>query len=149
LLSELSPESAPVGKAKLFGMAAHVGGRGAVQSAIETQATLAAGTEVQAHAVVDLGRRQIDSIIRGAANRRRTNAILSAIDGRRGVRQVLAGGRWEASTLADLKAERATLGAKRRQIAAAAAPIRHVAEPIGAETESERTIRWLLALMMM
>jgi hypothetical protein len=138
-----------VGKAKLFGMAAHVGGRGAVQSAIEMQATLAPRSEVQAHAPVDLGRRQVDSIIKGAANRRRTNAIPSAIDGRRKVRQMLAGGRRGASTSADLKAERATLGAKGRQIEAGATAIRHVAEPICAETDSERTIRWLLALMMM
>jgi hypothetical protein len=138
-----------VGKAKLFGMAAHVGGRGAIQSAIATQATHAARTEVQAHAVVDLGRRQIDSVIKGAANRRRTNAIVSAIDGRRKARQMLVGRRRQASTLADLQAVHATLGAKGRQIEAEAAPIRHAAEPIGAETDSERTIRLLLALMMM
>jgi hypothetical protein len=50
--------------------------------------------------------------------------------------------------LADLKAERANLGIKGRQIEAEAL-IRHVAEPIGAETDSERPIRLLLALMMM
>jgi hypothetical protein len=137
------------GNAQLFGMAAHVSDRGASQSAIETQATLAARTEVEARAVVDLGRRQIDSIIKGAANRRRTNAILSAIDGRRKVHQILAGRRREASTLADFKAERATLGAKERQIEVEAIPIHDVTAPTDAGTDGERTIRWLLALMMM
>ena len=53
-----------------------------------------------------------------------------------------------------LEAERATLGAREQQIEAEAAHVRHVAgthsdEPAGAETESERTIRWLLALIML
>jgi hypothetical protein len=51
--------------------------------------------------------------------------------------------------LPDLKAERATSGANGRHIEAEAAPIRHAAETIGAETDSERAIRWLLALMML
>jgi hypothetical protein len=98
-----------------------VGERGAVQSAIKAQdATLAPRTEVQAHAVVDLDRRQIDSIIKEAAKRGRTEA-LSTIDGQR--RQVLADERQqEASTLADLQVEHATLGAKGRQIEADATP---------------------------
>jgi hypothetical protein len=84
-----------------------------------------------------------------AAKSDRTNAVLSAIDGQRKAGQALAGVRREASTLADLKAERATLGATGRQIEAEGDLIRYVAEAIGAETDSERTIRWLLALIMM
>jgi hypothetical protein len=122
-----------------------VGERGAVQSAIKAQdATLAPRTEVQAHAVADLDRRQIDSIIKEAAKRGRTEAP-STIDGQR--RQVLADERQqEAPTL---EAEHATLGAKGQQIEADATPIRHVTEPIGADTDREWAIRWLLALMVL
>jgi len=58
-------------------VAAHVGERGAAQSAIETQdAALAARIEVAAHGVADLDRRlgQIDTAIEEAAKRGRTNA---------------------------------------------------------------------------
>jgi hypothetical protein len=50
--------------------------------------------------------------------------------------------------LADLKAERAAIGAKGRQIETEAAPIRYVAELLGADTDSEKAIRWLIALMV-
>ena len=36
-----------------------------------------------------------------------------------------------------------------RQIETEAAPIRYVAELIGADTDSERAIRWLIALMVL
>jgi len=68
----------------------------------------------------------------------------------RKARAELAGQRQrEATALADLKAERAALGAKGRQIESEAAPIRYVAELIGADTDSERAIRWLIALMVL
>jgi hypothetical protein len=51
--------------------------------------------------------------------------------------------------LADLKAERATLGAKGRQMETESAPIRYIAELVGADADSERTIRWLIALMVL
>jgi hypothetical protein len=96
-------------------VAAHVGDRGAATSAIETKdATLAARIEVAAHTVADLDRRlgQIDSAIEEAAKRGRTTTALAAIEGQRKSREVLAGQRQrEASTLADLKAQRAALGA--------------------------------------
>jgi hypothetical protein len=44
---------------------------------------------------------------------------------------------------------RASLAAKGRQIETEAAPIRYVAELIGANTDSERAIRWLIALMVL
>jgi NMD protein affecting ribosome stability and mRNA decay len=139
-------------KVQLLLMAAHADERGAVQSATATQdPTLAARIEVQAHAVAGLDQRlgQIDSTIEQAAKRGRTDAALSARDGQWNARQVLPGDpQRKASTLADFKAERATLGAKGK-IEAEAAPIRHVAEPIGAETDGEWAIRWLLALMML
>src|SRR5262249_4159627 len=74
----------------------------------------------------------------------------STIDGQRKARQVRAGERpRDASTLAHLEAERATLGATERQIEAGGAPICHVAKPIGADTDNEWAIRWLLALMVL
>src|SRR5712675_443336 len=75
-------------------VAAHVGERGAAQSAIETQdAALAARIEVAAHSVADLDRRlaQIDTTIETAATRGKTATALSAIDGQRKARAALAG----------------------------------------------------------
>jgi hypothetical protein len=140
------------GSAQLFPKAAHVGERSAVQSAIEMQdATLAPGIEVEAYALDDLDRRQIESTIEEAAKCGRIDAASSAIDGQPKARHVLAGEprQQEASTLADLKAERATLGANGRQVEAEAAPMRYDAQPIGADTHGEQAIRWLLALMVL
>jgi hypothetical protein len=138
-------------KAQLFAKAAHGGERNALPSAIETpDATLAARIEVQAHAVADLDRRQIDSTVEDAAKRGRTEAALSAINGQREAPHVLAGERQqEAPPLADLKAERASLGANGQQTEAEAAPISCDAKPIGADADREWAIRWLLALMVL
>jgi len=54
-----------------------------------------------------------------------------------------------AGTLAALKAERASVAAKGRQAETEAAPIRYVAELVGANMDSERAIRWLIALMVL
>jgi hypothetical protein len=56
--------------------------------------------------------------------------------------------RWPAPWQA-LKAERASVAAKGRQAETEAAPIRYVAELVGANTDSERAIRWLIALMVL
>ncbi len=121
-------------------VAAHVGERGAATSAIETQdAALAAKIEVAAHTVADLDRRlnQVDLAIEEAAKRGKTNAALSAIEGQRKSRAVLAAERHrEGVALADTAKGRA-------------APIRYVAELVGADTDSERAIRWLIALMVL
>jgi hypothetical protein len=134
-------------------VAAHVGERGAAQSAIETQdAALAARIEVAAHSVADLDRRldQIDTAIEEATKRGRTNTALSAIAEQRKARKALSGQRQrEGAALADLKTERAALSAKGRQIETEAAPIRYVAELIGSDTDSEQAIRWLIALMVL
>jgi hypothetical protein len=133
-------------------VAAHVGDRGTATSAIETQnAALAARIDVQAHTVADLDRRlgQIDTAVEEAAKRGRTNAALSAIEGQRRLRAGLMDERnRKAGTLAALKADRASVAARGRQIETEAAPIRYVAELIGADMDSERAIRWLIALMV-
>jgi hypothetical protein len=134
-------------------VAAHVGERGAAVAGLETQdAAFAARIEVQAHTVADLDRRlnQVDVAIEEAAKRGKTNTALSAIEGQRRARAGLAGERNEAAgTLASLKAERAALAAQNRRIETEAAPIRYVAEFVGANTDSERAIRWLIALMVL
>lgn len=134
-------------------VAAHMGERGAATSAIETQdAALAARIDVQAHAVADLDARvaQIDTAIAEATKRGRTTSAMALVEAQRKSREALAAQRQrEASTLADLKAERAALGAKDRQIETEAAPIRYVAELVGADTDSERAIRWLILLMVL
>jgi hypothetical protein len=99
---------------------------------------------VTSHAVADLDRRlgQIDSAIEEAARRGRTNTALSAIEGQRRARARLVDERnREAGALAALKIGRAALAAKGRQIETEAAPIRYVAELVGTNTDSERTIR--------
>jgi hypothetical protein len=134
------------GKTHLFPKAAQVGERGAVQSAIATQAPLAPSIEVQAHPVAEPERLgKIDSPIENAAKR----GAPSTIGGQHKARQVLAGERQrEASTVATLEVERASLIAKRRQIEDdEAAPLWH--EPIGADADSGWAIRWLLALMVL
>jgi len=134
-------------------VAAHVGERGAATAAIETQdSALAARIEVAAHNVADLDRRlgQIDSAIEEATRRGKTGAALVAMEGQRKSRAAIVEDRKrEAGTLAALKAERASVAAMGRQIETEAAPIRYVAELIGADTDSERAIRWLIALMVL
>jgi hypothetical protein len=134
-------------------VAAHVGDRGAAQSAVEIQdASLAARIEVAAHNVADLDRRlgQIDSAIEEAARRGKTNAALAAIEGQRKARAGLVDERKrEAGTLAALQTERAGVAAKGRQMETEAAPIRYVAELVGAGQDDVRAIRWLIALMVL
>jgi hypothetical protein len=134
-------------------VAAHVGERGAATSAIETKdAVLAARIEVAVHNVADLDRRlnQIDVAIEEAGKRGKTTTALSAIEAQRKSREALAGQRQrEGVVLADLKAERAALGAKGKQIQTEAAPIRYVAELLGADADSDKAIRWLIALMVL
>jgi hypothetical protein len=94
-----------------------------------------------------VGLGQIDTAIEEAAKRGRTSASLSAIAEQRKAREPLSWQRQrEAAALADLKTERAVLTAK---VETEAAPIRYVAELIGASRDSERAIRWLIALMVL
>ncbi len=55
----------------------------------------------------------------------------------------------EAAILAALQAEHATVTAKGRQMEVESAPIRYVAELLDADTDSERAIRWLIAVMVL
>jgi hypothetical protein len=93
---------------------------GVATSRLEEQtADLKAKIDVQAHKVVDLDRRlaQIDATIEEAAKRGRTNSALSAMEGPKKLRGGLGDERnQEAATLAALKAERASLTARGKQI---------------------------------
>jgi hypothetical protein len=51
--------------------------------------------------------------------------------------------------VAALKAERASVAAQGKRIETEAAPIRYVAELIGIDTDSEKAIRWLIALIVL
>jgi hypothetical protein len=74
---------------------------------------------------------------------------MSIMEGQRRARSSLVDERkQEASTLAALQTDRAQVAARGRQIEADAAPIRYVAELVGTDTDSERAIRWLIALMV-
>jgi hypothetical protein len=134
-------------------VSAHVEERGAAQSDLEAKdAALAARIEVVAHNVADLDRRlgQIDTTIEEAAKRGRTGAAISAMEGQRKARAGLVDERnREAGTLAALKTERASLSAQGKRIETKATPIRYVAELIGVDTDSEKAIRWLIALMVL
>ena len=55
----------------------------------------------------------------------------------------------EPGPLAPLQTDRAGVAAKGRQIETESAPIRYVAELLGVDTDSERAIRWLIALMVL
>lgn len=129
-------------------VSAHVGERGAATSAIETQdAAVAARIEVATHAVADLDRRlnQVDMSIEEAARRARPTP--RCLPSRRSARAALADQR-QREGVADLKTERAALVAKGRQMETEAAPIRYVAELLGTNADSERAIRWLIALIV-
>lgn len=134
-------------------VAAHVGPQGEATSRIEAQdAAVGARIELASHTVADLDRRvgQIDVAIEEAARRGKTNAALSAIEGQRKARASLVEERnREAATLAALRAERASVAAKGRQMETESAPIRYVAELLGADSDSERAVRWLMALMVL
>jgi hypothetical protein len=134
-------------------VAAHVGERGAAASVIETQdVALAARIEVAASRVADLDRQigQIDAAVAAATQRGKATTGVSVMEGQRKARASLAGEREKAAgALAALKTERATVAAQGRRIETEAAPIMYVAELLGVGTDSERAIRWLIALMVL
>jgi hypothetical protein len=134
-------------------VAAHVGERGAAQSMVEAQdATLAAKIDVAARNVADIDRRlaQIDTAIETAAKRGYTRVALSAIDGQRKARAGLADERKrESATLVSLQTERARAVAHGRQIETEASPIVYISELLGLGGDSERAIRYLIALMVL
>jgi hypothetical protein len=134
-------------------VAAHVGDRAASAAAVQVQdVDIAARIEVAAGRVADLDRQiaQIDGAVAAATQRGKTGAAVSIIDGQRRARAGLAGEREKAAgALAALKAERATVAAQGHRIETEAAPIVYVAEMLGIGTDSERAIRWLIALMVL
>ena len=115
-------------------------------------AELGGRIEVASHVVADLDApvSQIDAAIAEATRRGRTTGAVSIMKAQRRTRAGLVDERnREAGTLAALKAERASVVAKGRQAETEGAPIRYVAELVGADTDSERAIRWLILMMVL
>src|SRR5262249_14457715 len=131
----------------------HVGERGAAQSVVETQdAALAAKIEVAAGKVADLDRQiaQIDAAVAAATAKGKATTGVSVMEGQRKAPAGLAGERERAAdALASIKAERAGVASQGRRIETEAAPILYVAELLGIGTDSERAIRWLIAVMVL
>jgi hypothetical protein len=134
-------------------VAAHVGERGAAQLAVETQtAALDARLESQKHIVADLDCRlgQIDSAIEESTGRGKTKTAMATMEGQQKARSGLVEERKrESASLVALQTERAAVAAQGRRIETDAAPIRYVAELLGVDADSERTIRWLIVLMVL
>jgi hypothetical protein len=108
--------------------------------------------DVAAARVADLDRQiaQIDAAVAAATQRSKPGTAVSLMEGQRKTRTVLAGDRQhQAEALATLKAERANVAATGHRIETEATPIRYVAELLGVDTDSERAIRWLIALMVL
>src|SRR5258708_34120587 len=92
----------------------------------------------------------MDSAVEESAKRGKINVSLSAMEGQRKARAALVAERKrEAATLATLQTERATVAASGRQVEVESAPIRYVAEMLGSDADSEKAIRWLIALMVL
>jgi hypothetical protein len=134
-------------------VAAHVGDRGAAAAALDMKdADVASRIEVATSKLSDLDRQiaQIDAAVAEATKRAKASTAVSVMEGQRKARAALAGERERAAgALATLKTERASVAAQGRRIETEAAPIRYVAELLGVDTDSERAIRWLIALMVL
>jgi hypothetical protein len=134
-------------------VAAHVGERGATQAALDSRiGDVDARIEVAAARVADLDHQigQIDAAVAAATAKGKATTGLSAMEGQKKARAGIAGERQQAAaSLAALKVERAQVTAKGRQVETEAAPIMYVAELVGASGDSQRAMRWLIALMVL
>jgi hypothetical protein len=134
-------------------VSAHMGERAAATAANEVkEADVAGRIELASATVSDIDRRlyQIDNTIDEAAKHGKVNGAMELMKTQKQQRASLVVERQTAAeTLSKLKGERATLSAKSRQAETEAAPIRYVAELIGVQSDSERAIRWLIALMVL
>jgi hypothetical protein len=134
-------------------VAVHVGERGQAIPAFESQdAAPDASVEVKAHTVADLDRRvsQIDATIDEAAKRGQTTRALAAAEPLRKPREMLAAQREDEGTaLADLKAERAALGARSRQVESEDAPIRYSLSFLVLKLTANGAIRWLILMIVL
>jgi hypothetical protein len=134
-------------------VSAHLGGSRTVQTEFEVKQAEASGQiEISNQSIADLDRRiaQIDNTVEEATRRGKTNGALDLKKEQARERASLVEKRdREALTLARLKTEAAKLKATGKQIENEAAPIRYVAELLGLDTDSEKAIRWLIALMVL
>ena len=130
---------------------AHLGDRAIATSAVEIQtATAGAMIQVQTDTIADIDRRlgQIDDAVAEMTKRGRTNGALDAIQSQRKARaDLVAERRHEADILTKLKTEQAAVAARVRAVEVESAPLRYVAQLIGATTEE--AIRMLILLMVL
>lgn len=133
-------------------VAAHVGERGAAQSAVEVHAgSIDARIEFAAGRVTDLDKQiaQIDATVAAATAKGKATTGLTAMEGQRKAHTALAGERERAAGVGRPESRARWRAAKGHQAETEAAPIVYVAEMLGVGSDSERAIRWLIALMVL
>jgi hypothetical protein len=89
---------------------------------------------------------------RGCSTRKtrgRTTGTMSIMDAQRRSRAGLASGRVEVAGSLAKQGQRASVAAAARQVVVEAAPICYVAEVLGTDINSERAIRWLIAVTVL
>jgi hypothetical protein len=133
--------------------AAHVGSRAVSSAALTMRGSdLDSRIEVAAAKLADLDRRlaSLDGIVAGAAQRGRANTAASIMADQKKARAALVTERERAAqALADLKVERGSVQARAAIAESEAMPLRYAAELIGVGADSERALRWLIALMVL
>jgi hypothetical protein len=133
--------------------AAQVGNRAMSAATSTIQATdLDARIEVAAAKLADVDRRiwTIDGIVAGAAQRGWVNTAAGIMTDQRKARTSLVTERQQAAqALADLKLERGGVQARATIAESEAMPLRYAAEPLGMAGDDERSIRLLIALMVL
>jgi hypothetical protein len=121
--------------------------RGAAAATLESRTgDIDARIELAAGKVADIDRQiaQIDAAVSAATQRGNSKSGLSAVEGQKKARQSLVDEREKAAGSGPLKVERAHVAAQGRRMETEAAPIVYVAELVGAGSDSERAIRWLI-----
>jgi hypothetical protein len=130
-------------------VAAHVGERGVATAMVEAKAgDEDAKIEAATARVADLDRQiaLIDGAVAEATKRGKTNAAMSTMDSQRKTRAALVDAR---NAEAAFKAERSHTTAEAHQQAMEAAPIVYVADLLDITSDSERAVRWLIALVVL
>jgi hypothetical protein len=132
---------------------AHVGDRAMTAATRTMQATeLDSRLEVASAKLADLDHRiaVIDGIISGAAQRGRANTAQAVMADQSKARAALVGERQRAAeALAALKVDRGGVEARTTIADSETMPLRFAAEVLGIGGDSERAIRWLIALMVL
>jgi hypothetical protein len=134
-------------------VASHLGDRGAAVASIDARAaTLQAQLDQHEATIADLGRQldQIDAGIKAATDKGKATTGINAMEGQRKHRADVAEAKnREAVTYANIKGELAEVTAQGHRVQAEALPLRYVTEVLGLGADDERSIRWLILLMVL